>query len=304
MANEALYSSISSIFASSVTSMEYLTLAADRNALSNHPALFYGGDLMGKASASVEVPFLGLGGYDLPTAVAENAEVANTSFSNSSVTLTLGKYSKAYEVSDLAKWVDQLGVFNEAQLAADAFTSHQMRLMNLIANVTDDFTSTVSTTGVDLSLASFLAAINALEIANVAPPYLSILHMVQVGDLRSAIATSSGGATQWDDNARAQINQVGGGVRLSLFGVDIFGSNQVPTANAGADRAGAMFGKGAVVWCDSSVSAEAADQMAIGGKILFERDRNAKGALTAYVSHSYLAVSKGLEYGVSIITDA
>jgi hypothetical protein len=61
-----------------------------------------------------------------------------------------------------------------------------------------------------------------------------------------------------------------------------------------------------VVWADSSIPGENdASQLIIGGKVLFERDRTAKSGLTAYVTHAYMGVAKGIDAaGISIVTDA
>ena len=179
-------------------------------------------------------------------------------------------------------------------------------LVSLVANVTDGFTATVGTSGSNLSVANFLAAIQALEVANVQGPYMAILHPQQMGDLRADLAATAGGAVQWMAASQQQINVLGNGYRGQWAGVDLFATTFVPTANAGADRAGGMFGRGAVVWADSSIPGENdSSQLIIGGKILFERDRTAKSGLTAYVTHAYMGVSKGIDAaGVSIITDA
>ena len=66
-----------------------------------------------------------------------------------------------------------------------------------------------------------------------------------------------------------------------------------------------MFAKGAILWADGSVGSDGSpDQMVIGGKVLFERDRTARSGLTAYVSHRYLGVAEGIDgFGVTIATD-
>ena len=90
-------------------------------------------------------------------------------------------------------------------------------------------------------------------------------------------------------------------------GADVFTSTYVPTANSSADRAGGVFGRGAIVWADGTIVNDdpTGQSMVIGGKILFERARTAKSGLTAYVSHRYLGAAEGVDLcGVSIITDA
>jgi hypothetical protein len=130
-------------------------------------------------------------------------------------------------------------------------------------------------------------------------------HTQQLGDLRTAMSTV-GGAIQWYLPSQQLLPIRGGGYRGRYMGVDLFASPQVPTANAGADRAGGMFVRGAVLWADMSVEMDSdLNQIVIGNKVLFERARTAKSRLTDFVSSVYFGVSKGIDLlGVSVITDA
>lgn len=305
MANEILYAGVADLRTAEVLSGEYLMLLAARESLPAHPALVYGGDAAGRGSVVVKVSHLGLNGYDLLSSVGDGAGVTNTALTDGSTTVTIQRYSKSYEQSDLVRLSDQ-GRLAPAAFAQDAVQSASATLVSLVANVTDNFTTTVGTSGSNLTVANFLAAIQGLEVANVQSPYMAILHPQQMGDLRADLAATAGGAVQWMAASQAQINLLGNGYRGQWAGVDLFVTSHVPTANAGADRAGAMFGRGAVVWADSSIPGENdASQLIIGGKVLFERDRTAKSGLTAYVTHAYMGVAKGIDAaGISIVTDA
>lgn len=307
MANEIIYSSIGDLRTAEALSAEILLLLADRNALPNHPALLYAGDARGRGSSVLKIPEIGLMGFDLLSSVGDGSSVSNTALTDGSVTVTVARYSKAYEASDLARLTDPSnGRINVDSFAMDAVQSAANTLVSLVCNVTDDFTSTVGTSGSDLSVANFLAAIQTLEVAKVVSPYMSILHPQQMGDLRAALAATSGGAIQWLPATAEQIQLLGNGYRGQFLGVDLFTSAFVPTKNAGADYGGAMFGRGAIAWADSSIPDDGDPmQSVLAGKILFERDRTAKAGLTSYVSHAYLGVSKAIDgAGVSIVTDA
>lgn len=310
MANEVLYAGLADQMTAEILSGQYLQMIADRSALPMHPALFYAGDLAGTGSNTIKVSHLGLGAYDLPSVVADGAAIANTALTDSSTTIVVAGYSKAYERSDIARFVEKLGVLSAEKFAMDAAQSSAMRLTNLIANAVDDFSNTAGSTGVDMTLANFLTAINTLEVNSQAAiaegEAMCVLHPTQLGDLRTALAASStSGAAQWYQPSQLMFGIKGAGYRGRYMGVDLFSSNQVPSANAGADRAGGMFVRGAILWADLSVQVEnSADQLVIGGKVLFERDRTAKSRLTGYVSTSYFGVSEGIDaLGVSIITD-
>lgn len=307
MADEIIYSGIADLRTAQALSAEILLLLADRNALPNHPSLVYAGDAAGRGSSVLKVPGVGLGGYDLLSSTGDGSAVANTALTDAAYTVTVARYSKSYEASDLARLTDPAnGKIKIGEFAMDAVQSANNTLVSLVANVTDDFTSTVGATGVDLSVANFLAAIQTLEVAKNVGPYMAILHPQQMGDLRTAIASVTGGAVQWLPASQEQIQILGNGYRGQWMGVDIFSSSYVPTANAGADRAGGMFARSAVLWADSSIPEENdANQLILANKIMFERERTAKSGLTAYVTHYYVGVSKGNDAaGVSIITDA
>lgn len=310
MANEILYAGIADLRTVEVVGEEWMLLIQDRNALPNHPALKYVGDIAGRGSSTIKVPHIGLMAYDLLAATADGASVANTALTDGSSTVAVARYSKSYEASDLAMLTDGQGLINPQMFAMDAMASGAMTLTDLIANVTDGFATTAGSTGVDLSLTNFLTAIGLLEVNSggaIAPGgVMAVLHGQQVADLRQSFAASTGGAVQWSQDAQTLLPIRGGGFRGNIYGVDIFASSKVPTANAGADRAGGMFVNGALLWGDGSIPVSSdANQLIIGEKVLFERDRTAKAATTAFVSHRYLGASKGLDLlGVSIITDA
>lgn len=310
MANEILYAGIADLRTVEVLGEEWMLLIADRNALPNHPALKYVGDIAGRGSSTIKVPHIGLMAYDLLAATADGAAVANTALTDGSSTVAVARYSKSYEASDLAMLTDGQGLINPQMFAMDAMASSAMTLTDLIANVTDGFATTAGSSGVDLSLTNFLTAIGLLEVNSggaIAPGgVMAVLHGQQVADLRQSFAAASGGSVQWSQDAQTLLPIRGGGFRGNIYGVDIFASSKVPTANAGADRAGGMFVNGALLWGDGSIPVSSdSNQLIIGDKVLFERDRTAKAATTAFVSHRYLGVSKGLDLlGVSIITDA
>lgn len=308
MADEILYAGLTDQRTTEVLDGQFMQLLADRSALPQHPALYYAGDLAGSGSTTKKIPFVGMFGYDLPTARADGAAAVNTALSDSSVTVTVSTKTKAYEPSDIARFSDGLGILNAQAFAQDAMQSHMLQMTDQIAALVGGFSNTVGSTGTDLSIANVLAGLTLLEVgAQGSIPEgacMGVLHTVQGGDLRTALANATGGALQWSV-PEEQLVIKGPGFRGRYLGVDWFVSGFVDTANAGADRAGGIFVRGAICWADMSQQAEGTDQIVLGGKLLFERDRTAKSGLTAYVSHSINGSTEGLDAaGVSIITDA
>lgn len=305
---------------------DYLLLAADRNALPNHPALYFAGDFgaagMGVTGAVQKIPILGLQGFDLPSTVAEGASIVPIKITDQNFTITVARGGKAYQPSDETRFTDSLGVYNTRAFAMDAMASHSLRLTNAIAALVGGFNANQTTSGVALTVAVFLSAITTLETASslsFAPgDAMAILHTKQVGDLRSSFGTATAGALQWAEVAQTMQVIRGTGYRGQLFGVDLFASAYVPFTNGTTDRAGGMFARGGIAWARMSPVADMSDQVVIGSggvgpapviPILFERDREALAGLTAYVSASWLGATRGFDtsphrMGCSIITGA
>lgn len=317
MANEILIAGLGDQLTAEILSTQFLMALASRDALDNHSALMYVGDVFGQGSKVIKLPSIGLMGYDRPVAATEGSAASNTALTDASYQVTVGIYTKVYESSDFARFVDKLGAIKPDMLAMDAIASKAVKMTDLIAGVTDDFTTVQGTSGTNASWTDILDAAGTLNIANVPGPYMALLHPRQIQDIKNAIATATG-TIQWLDASAAQMQVRGETFQGNLFNVDIFKSTLVPTANAGADRAGGMWGPGGVLWADSSVQATEPGQVVLGeqtiqvgqaqmraGKVLFERDRNGAAALTKFISHFYLGVTKGDDArGVSIITDA
>jgi hypothetical protein len=306
VADEILYAGIADLTTTEILSGIYLKLLADRNALPNHPAIMYVGDAAMKGSKTWKVSHLGLDGYDKLAQTADGATVANTALTDGSSQVSVARYSKAYEGSDMARFLSQ-GVLNPQAFALDAVVSSARTLVDICADVVDGFTATVGTSGSDFTFDQFLEAVTTLEVGNVQGPLMSMFHGQQVADLRQDLANTQGGAVQWNPATQEQLRvRPGDSYRGNFLGVDIFASNEVKIANAGADRAGAIWGRGALLWGDMSLPNDGdPNQIIIGGKVLLERDRTAKAGLTAFVTHRYIGASMGIDAaGVSVITDA
>lgn len=302
MANEILIAGIADLMAAEIVSSQFLLLLADRSDILGHPALVYAGAAVG--SNVVKVPQIGLMGYDTLAAGTEGTASANTALTDSSDSITVAWYSKQYEQSDLAQVVAANGLLDPMLFAQDCAVSVAQTLMGLIANLVDNFSTTVGTSGVNASIQNFVDAITALELNKAQGPYLSILHPRQWGDLRTD-ALSLGGAAQFRTDAQGLVAAGTGLYKGQLFGVDVMTHGAVPTANGGADRAGGMFSRGALAWADAQFPANGDPNILNLGRAAFERQRTGKAGLTAYISHAFLGVVECIDTaGVSIITDA
>ena len=308
MANEVLYSGLGDLRLAKILNNEIQLLLADRFSLRNHPSIANFGNISGRGSSVLSIPQAGLDGYDLMTAVGgETAAAANVALTDNSADITIARFALRREISDLANMTDSVGLTVE-RLAADMVGGYEMAVTNSICDVIDGFTTTAGTSGVDLSVDDFFSALFSLEQANVPTPYVAVLHPVQVTDLQSSIR-GEGGALQYIAATQDMLAAKGQGFAGSFLGVDIFKSSKVPTANAGADRAGAMMGYGAVGMAEGSVRPIAALggalQFPAGTVIAVEYERTSATALTSITGNAYFGVAKLQDaMGVSVISDA
>ena len=307
MANEVLFADLSgSARLAAVLHQEIVLKLADRASLHMHPAILQLGSVAGRGSSTVQIPVVGLDGHDIMSSIADGSAVSNTALTESGVNVTVARHALQYSISDLANLTDSVGL-NVARLAESMVQSTLMTATSLICNVCDDFVTTVGASGVDMSVDDFYSAQFALTLASVPGPYLCVLHPRQLADFQASLRAEAG-PSQYVAATQEMLNIHGQGLAGVFNGVQIFVSSKVPTANAGADRAGCMMGYGAVGMAEGSpyaiVGAGGIVQPA-GTPLVVEFERDASSALTKIVGNYYAgAAIVQPSMGVSIITDA
>ena len=200
------------------------------------PALLDFYDLAGQASTAVKVP---KADKFTAAAVAEGTELINTALTSSSITIT------ASEIGIQATITDVLDL-------SDIPAAHGARLKQLgralgdkldvdICALFSGFTTGVGSTGVDITLANLLDAIYNLEVNDAAGlgSLVGVLHPRQTADLRTELEADQ--ASIYMSSSDSRITKATAGFFGNWFGIDIFQSTNVPTANLGADRAGGVF---------------------------------------------------------------
>jgi len=200
------------------------------------PALLDFYNIAGDASKAVKIP---KADKFTAAAVAEGTELGNTALTSASVTLT------ASEIGIMATITDVLEV-------SDIPAAHGARLKQLgraigdkldvdICALFSGFTSAVGSTGVNITLANLLDAIYTLEVADAAGlgSLVAVLHPRQTADLRAELEADA--ASIYTGKSDSSITKAMAGYFGDWFGIDIFQSTNVPTANAAADRAGGVF---------------------------------------------------------------
>jgi hypothetical protein len=301
---DTLYADLADSRLPAILGQELMLSRQDRMVILNHPALFYAGDVTNSGSTVIKQSELDFMAAHELAAVADGAAVTPTTLTDTSYNVTVARRAKSYAPTDLARLTDSYGALDPQKFAEDATLSAGMTLTSLIAQLMGGFSNVFGTSGSDLTLQDFEDAVTSLEIANVEGPYLSILAARQWGDMRDAIRTATG-TVAFDPASPEMIRMRGTGYKGSIYGVDMFVSNKVATANAGADFAGGVFGRGAVLWADASVPTDPSVIGVNAGKVLLEYDRNALSAVTNFVSNYYLGVAEGDDArGAAIITDA
>ncbi len=202
------------------------------------PPLLKNFDLSNQPSKAVDVP---KADKFTASAVNEGTELSNTQLTTTKVTGTAG------EVGIMATITDVLEV-------SDIPAAHGARLKQLgrsiadkidvdICALLDNFDSTVGTTTVDLSVANILECIYDLEASNAPKPYVGVLHPIQISDIRTALESNANAPFQ-SQGIRAGTNELGpagNGYAGEWFGLPMYFTTNVATANGSDDRAGGVF---------------------------------------------------------------
>lgn len=199
-------------------------------------------DLAGKPSVGVKIPKA-----DKFTAadVNEGTETQNTALTTGSVTWNCAEIGIQATVTDVLE-------------LSDIAAAHGARLRQLgraladkvdvdITALFSSFSNSVGATTADLTLTNILDGIYTLEVNDTASlgSIVFVGHQRQTHDVRTALLAEDGvlltNASGSPASASGALSKAQGGFFGTWFGVDFYQSTNVPTANAGADRAGGLF---------------------------------------------------------------
>lgn len=306
MADEVALGALNGDIAES-TAAEALLLRAERSYLGNLATIHYAGSVNYTRSNVLSVLAEGLLGYDTPTGTTgETSSAANTAYTDTKTQLTIAKYTKVYEPTDIIRMI--LGdIINPQALAMDAVATSANVLTNLIATAVASFTATAGPgSGVDADIPSLLAGIGKMETLNCdkTKGFTGVLHGQQWSDIYVDLG-AAGGVIPFIIETGTILQLMGSGYKGKWLGVEWYSNNRVPTANTGADRAGGIWAYGGIAYGDGQYVAEdPVNQMVIGRNGMFERSRVAEAGMTKYVGHTMVGCSKVLEAGVCYQSDA
>lgn len=239
---------------------------------------------------------------DSAAAVNEATDLGNTAVNPTSVTLTPGEVGIMYTVTDVSgrKSLQKVPQIISRGTRA-CIKKWETDLTALFSGFTGN--TAVGTSGADFTYGQFQSAIYTLEAADVPGPYVFVGHPIQIADLRSSV-TSAGGAI-WGNES---VNMTSGlldknigntGFKGELLGIDLFASSTCPTANAGADRSGAMFRLGV----DDEEGAALAIVWSMQLRAELQRDASLRATEIVLVS-DYAVGEVRDAFGVNVVTDA
>jgi hypothetical protein len=270
---------------------------ADRAELYKAPQFLNFGSLNGTGSSALQVPVVGLAGTDLMAAVGDGSSVANTSITSSAATITIARQALRYDITDLASLTDPLasgagvGIEGLANSMAIAFG---MRLTQMITALSSGLSQSVGATTVALSVSTFFDAIYKLQLQSNDGEFAAVLAPQQINHLVNSLRSETGPG-QYVAATQDQIAAKGQGFRGMLFGVSLYTSSTVPSANAGADRLGMMTATGAIGYATGSpmpIQGAGAIILPAGSQVVVELERDAASGITRVIGNSFCGVAE------------
>ena len=304
MANEITHASLETdVRMADILSGEVRITLADTASLRQTSALTFLGSVNGAGSDTARLPRVAYGAF---AAVADGAAPVNTALVDASETIAVVRHSRVSEITDLAQLTARgVGDVTWEKIATMMVTENERGWMSDAAIAAATFSSTVGTTTQDLAVDEIYEAIAALEIASVTGPYWGMLAPRQLADLQTSVR-AEGGAAQWKTDHQELLNMKDQGFVGEFLNIQFFSSSFVPTANAAADRAGAIWGEGALGYKTGVPTAAPSATMGPVNDILtVEFQRPERSGSTLIVGHSYYGISNIEDgRGVAVITDA
>lgn len=252
-------------------------------------------------------------------AAADSSEIAsgasNSAYTTAGKQITVAGYTRQYQISDLFGVTAGPGQVDAARVAAKLERALTLTMTDLITALYSGFANSVGTSGVNLSTSDCYAAMYQLINSNVpfgpTSPVFMVLHPQQFVDFMSSLRGETGSDSLQADTA-SQLRFSGPGFKGTWKGVQVFTSDSVATANAGADRAGAMYGLGAIAYTLGNVQPLVGlhipreDVLMSAPEMIIER-RRASGSdpLSTLIAHFFPGVVELEDLrGVGIVTDA
>jgi len=227
------------------------TLLVDKTDLYSVGMLNFG-DLAGSGSSTTNISQVDLD--DAMTAPAEGAAVAVTDFGTSSVQAAIARQAIRRTYTDLFVGTGAPGMAMTPQkVAEDIANAVTIRRTGLIAALFSSVANSVGTTTVDLSVDDIYDAIFQLQNESNEPPFFVTLYPEQFNNFMNSLR-GEGGANQFKADTAMMMGAKPPGFKGVWNNVQFWTSDQVPTANGGADSAGCMWSLGAFGYVEGNVA--------------------------------------------------
>lgn len=186
------------------------------------------------------------------SAPGEVTQSTNTAVTDTGYNLTLAHYVLQLEESYLAEVTSPDGGFDVQTLASICVKSATLTLTDLITALFTGLNTSVGTTTVDLVADDIFDATYALRDALVPGPYYCVLYPRQLSDFIESLRGETG-PMQYNPASQDIMRMRGPGFAADWLDVQFWTSDSVVTANAGADSAGAIYGRGAFAFQEGPV---------------------------------------------------
>lgn len=246
-------------------------------------------------------------------AAAASSEVSggqpNTPLSTGNYDLTVARYVLQMAPTDLMGIVTG-GPVDVDYIVRKLVEAVDLTLTDLLCAAFPNLSTSIGTSGVDLSVDNWFDAFYALNLAlNPASGLASVLHQQQVNDLIESTRAETG-ALQFRTDTQGLLTAPGVGFAGQFLGVQIYQADSV--SSSGGNRRGGMFSGGCFSYTLGSVAkAQAgqlinpADLLVATPELFVERDRDSANGITKLLLNFYPAVAEAEDArGVLISTDA
>lgn len=267
---------------------EVRALLSDSASIRQSNALLFAGDVANIGSDAITLRYAGLDGYAAMASAADGANVTASQLEATTATLTVARQALRYDITDLANLSGLGSDISPFRLAESMVGAFDARFMELVCATFGSFSSSVGTSGVDMSLDDFLDAVFTLELANNPGEIYAVLHPRQIADLQSSIRNEAANAIAFNSATHDMLKMLGQGYVGDFLGVQIHKSSYVDAS--GGNRQGAMFSPGAIAYAIGTPAPMVGGNGEVrpaGTPIVVEYQRDASKGLTEIIGTGY-----------------
>jgi len=243
MSDEIVASGSHFLAASVLLDREVGTLLSTYIPLRGSRALIDLSPMAALGSLTLAIPLAGWEGLTM-SAPGEITGVSNSALTTAQKTLTIARQVIQLQLSDEILTGSLSSTALMERVAMSVVTAYENRFNDMLCALFASVSSNVGTSGSDMTLDDYIDAQQTLMIADNTDETYAMLHGRQIGDLQNSLR-GEGGALSFSQATAEMIALKGKGYVGRFLNTDIWLNPRVPTANAGADRKGCMWARGA-----------------------------------------------------------